>query len=120
MKKLLILGLLLTSTAYAEGHDLQFEVEAEDLSSDNKFERSFTEMKVLNIDYEYAFLPGVIFAAGASLGFVIAIVIFASLREKLEDAPIPEVFKGYPISFILASLLSLAFMGFAGMFGLQI
>lgn len=74
----------------------------------------------LNIDYEYAFLPGVIFAAGASIGFVIAIVIFASLREILEDAPIPEMFKGYPISFILASLLSLAFMGFAGMFGLQI
>ncbi|MFH1379602.1 MAG: electron transport complex subunit RsxA [bacterium] len=74
----------------------------------------------LNIDFEYSFLEGVIFALGASSGFVIAIVVFASLRERLERAPIPESFKGYPISFILASLLSLAFMGFAGMFGLQI
>lgn len=74
----------------------------------------------LNIDYGYSFVQGVIFAVGASWGFVIAIGVFASLRERLDDAPIPESFKGYPISFILASLLSLAFMGFAGMFGLQI
>lgn len=74
----------------------------------------------LNIDYGYSFVQGVIFAVGASGGFVIAIAVFASLRERLDDAPIPESFKGYPISFILASLLSLAFMGFAGMFGLQI
>jgi len=74
----------------------------------------------LNIDYKYSFVQGVVFAAGASIGFVIAIVVFASLRERLEHAPIPDSFKGYPISFILASLLSLAFMGFAGMFGLHI
>ncbi|MBD3272297.1 MAG: electron transport complex subunit RsxA [Elusimicrobia bacterium] len=74
----------------------------------------------LDIDYGYSFVQGVIFALGAALGFVIAIVVFASLREQLEDAPVPESFKGYPISFVLASLLSLAFMGFAGMFGLQI
>lgn len=74
----------------------------------------------LNIDFEYSFVEGIIFAVGASIGFTIAIVIFASLRERLEEAPIPDSFKGYPISFILASLLSLAFMGFAGMFGLQL
>ena len=68
MKKLLILGLLLTSTAYAEGHDLQFEVEVEDLSSDNKLSRSFTEMKVLNIDYEYAVNRQFYLTGGLSTG----------------------------------------------------
>ncbi|MFH1283299.1 MAG: RnfABCDGE type electron transport complex subunit A [bacterium] len=74
----------------------------------------------LTIDYKYNIAESVIFSLGASLGFIIAIVIFASLKEKIEYAPIPEAFKGYPISFILASLMSLSFLGFVGMFGLQL
>lgn len=73
----------------------------------------------LTIDYKYNLVEGVIFSFGVSMGFMLAILIFASLREKIENAPIPEAFKGYPISFILASLMSLSFLGFVGMFGLQ-
>lgn len=74
----------------------------------------------LTIDFKYNLAQSVVFSFGVSLGFMLAILIFASLRERLEHAPIPEAFKGYPISFILASLMSLSFMGFVGMFGLQL
>ncbi len=71
----------------------------------------------LTVDYKYNLIESVVFAVGVSLGFTLAIVMFASMRERLETAPIPEALKGYPIIFILASLMSLSFMGFAGMFG---
>lgn len=71
----------------------------------------------LTVDYKYDLIESVVFAVGVSLGFTLAIVMFASMRERLETAPIPEALKGYPIIFILASLMSLSFMGFAGMFG---
>ena len=72
----------------------------------------------LNVDYGHSLLESLVYAVGVSAGFAVAIIIFASLRERLEEAPVPESFKGAPISFILAGLLSLAFMGFAGMFGI--
>ena len=72
----------------------------------------------LNVDYGHSLLESLIYAVGVAAGFAVAIIIFASLRERLEEAPVPESFKGAPISFILAGLLSLAFMGFAGMFGI--
>jgi len=74
----------------------------------------------LAIDYSYNLAESVVFAMGTSAGFVLAITVFASLRERLETAPIPAAFKGYPIAFILASLMSLSFLGFMGMFGLQL
>ena len=46
-------------------------------------------------------------------------MVFASLRERVARAPVPAAFQGYPIIFILAGLLSLACMGFAGLFGIQ-
>lgn len=72
----------------------------------------------LNIDYGHSLLESLVYAVGVALGFAVAIIIFASLRERLEEAPVPESLKGAPIAFILAGLLSLAFMGFAGMFGI--
>jgi electron transport complex protein RnfA len=74
----------------------------------------------LNIDYQHNLLQSLFYSVGVSAGYVLAIIIFSSLRERLARAPVPSVFKGYPITFILASLLSLAFLGFAGMFGLQL
>ena len=71
----------------------------------------------LSVDYKYNLIESIVFSIGVSLGFMLAIVIFASMRERLENAPIPEALKGYPIIFILASLMSLSFMGFVGMFG---
>ena len=55
---------------------------------------------------------------GVSLGFLVATVLFAGLREVIDHAPISKSFKGQPITFIAASLMSLAFLGFKGLFGL--
>jgi electron transport complex protein RnfA len=72
-------------------------------------------LAVLNIQKEYNFLESVIFALGAALGFTLAMVLFAGLRERLDLSPVPKAFRGTAIALITAGLLSLAFMGFAGM-----
>ena len=72
----------------------------------------------LAIDYRFAFLETIVFALGVGCGFSLAIVLFATIRERMALAPIPRWFKGYPIAFISAALMSLAFLGFSGMFGL--
>jgi electron transport complex protein RnfA len=72
----------------------------------------------LSIDYELNFFQSEIYALGVSLGYLLAIVIFAGIREVVDHAPVPKSFKGHPISFITASLMSLSFLGFKGLFGL--
>jgi electron transport complex protein RnfA len=72
----------------------------------------------LAIDYKYAFIPSMVYSLGVSCGYSLAIVLFANIRERMELAPIPKWFQGYPIAFITAALMSLAFLGFTGMFGL--
>ena len=62
-----------------------------------------------------AILGIAILSFSSSLGFILAILIFASLREKLESAPIARCFKNVPIAFITAGILALAFMGFSGL-----
>jgi len=64
---------------------------------------------------EYNFPQAIIFGLGAGAGFTLALSIMAGIREELEIAPIPEPFKGAPIALIVAGLLALAFMGFAGL-----
>ena len=54
------------------------------------------------------------FSIGAALGFVLVMVIFAALRERLNDHQVPAAFRGTPITLVTAGLLSLAFMGFTG------
>ncbi len=61
------------------------------------------------------FLEAVVLSFGAGIGFTMAICIMAGIRETLEDADIPECLKGAPITLITAGLLTLGFMGFAGM-----
>lgn len=73
----------------------------------------------LVIDNNFSFLQGTIFAIGTALGFGLVMVLFAALRERLELAPISKSFRGYPIAFIAASLVSIAFFGFANMFGIS-
>ena len=58
------------------------------------------------------------YTVGVGGGYLVAIVMFAAIRERIALAPIPRSFKGYPIAFITASLMSLAFLGFKGLFGL--
>jgi len=72
-------------------------------------------LAVLNIQKDYTFLQAVVFAIGAGLGFTLALVLFAGLRERLAMAPIPKPFRGAAVAFVTAGLLSMAFMGFAGM-----
>lgn len=69
---------------------------------------------VLNIDKGFGFFEAVINSLGAGLGFMLALVLFAGVRSRLEDSKIPKAFQGLPITLIAASLVSLSFMGFAG------
>ena len=70
---------------------------------------------LVNVQNGYDFLVSVINGAAGGLGFTLAIVIFASLRERVDKADCPECFKGYPITLIAAGLMALAFMGFSGL-----
>lgn len=70
---------------------------------------------VINIQENYNIIETVINGVGAAIGFTLAIVLFAGIREKLEIADIPEAFKGFPIALITAGLMSIAFLGFAGL-----
>ena len=64
----------------------------------------------------YGFFQSVAYALGAGVGFTLALVLMAGLREKLELAETPEMVKGTAITLVLAGLLSICFMGFAGLF----
>ncbi|MBI4682092.1 MAG: electron transport complex subunit RsxA [Nitrospirae bacterium] len=68
-----------------------------------------------NAGEHYNFLESMAFALGSGIGFGLALIIMASIREKLEVADVPRPFKGLPISFILAGLIALAFTGFSGL-----
>jgi electron transport complex protein RnfA len=64
---------------------------------------------------EYSFIQNIVFGIGAGLGFTLALVIMAGIREELDLADVPEPLKGAAITLIIAGLLALAFMGFAGL-----
>jgi len=70
---------------------------------------------ILVIRKDYSLLESVVYSVATAIGFGLALVVFAGLREKLELYDIPETMKGAPIALIMAGLLSLAFMGFSGM-----
>lgn len=70
---------------------------------------------VLNIQNSYSFIESVVFSIGAGVGFTLAMVLFAGLRERIDLCPVPDCFRGTAIALITAGLLSLAFMGFAGL-----
>ena len=70
---------------------------------------------LVNVQNDYNFLLSVLNGAAGGLGFTLAIVLFASVRERVNKADCPECFKGFPIALITAGLLALAFMGFSGL-----
>ena len=70
---------------------------------------------LLNVQNGYDFLGSVIYGITGGLGFMLAIVLFASVRERIDFSDYPECFEGFPICLITAGLLALAFMGFNGM-----
>ena len=70
---------------------------------------------LVNVQEGYNFLLSTVNGAAGGLGFTLAIVLFASVRERVSKADCPECFKGFPIALISAGLLALAFMGFSGL-----
>ena len=70
---------------------------------------------LLNVQAQHNFIQSRFFGFGGAVGFSMVLVLFAGLRERLEGADVPAVFRGTSIAMITAGLMSLAFMGFAGM-----
>ena len=69
---------------------------------------------LLNIQNGYSFIESVVYGVMGGVGFTVAIVLFSSVRERLEDCDCPKCFRGFPIALIAAGLLALSFMGFSG------
>ena len=70
---------------------------------------------LVNVQEGYDFLQSVVNGVCGGLGFTLSIVLFASVRERVDKTDCPEAFKGFPISLISAGLMALAFMGFSGL-----
>ncbi|MFH1090428.1 MAG: electron transport complex subunit RsxA [Pseudomonadota bacterium] len=70
---------------------------------------------LLNIQKEYAFLPAVIFSLASSMGYTLALVLFASIRERMAMAHVPKALQGVAIGLATAGLMGMAFAGFAGL-----
>ena len=72
---------------------------------------------ILNTDSGYNIGQSVVNSVGAGLGFSLALVIFSGVRSRVNAANVPEMFKGVPATLIAASVVSVSFMGFSGLFG---
>ena len=72
---------------------------------------------ILNIDNSYNMIQSIVNAVGAGLGFTLALIIFSGVRSRVNAADIPNTFKGIPATLIAASIVSVSFMGFSGLFG---
>jgi electron transport complex protein RnfA len=69
---------------------------------------------ILNLDNGYSFIESIVCAAGAGIGFLVAMVLFSGVRRKVEQAMTPKCFEGLPITLVAAAMTSLSFMGFGG------
>lgn len=69
---------------------------------------------ILNLDNGYDFIESIVCAAGAGIGFLVAMVLFSGVRRRVEEANVPKSFEGLPITLIAAAMVSLSFMGFGG------
>ncbi len=70
---------------------------------------------LLNVQEKHSFVESLFFGMGGAIGFTLVLVLFAGIRERLEGADVPGIFKGSAIAMITAGLMSLAFMGFSGL-----
>ena len=70
---------------------------------------------LLNVQNNYNFIESVVYGITGGLGFLLAIVLFASIRERLVFADYPKCWDGFPIALVTAGLMALAFMGFSGL-----
>ncbi len=69
---------------------------------------------ILNLDHGYNFIESIVCAAGAGIGFLVAMVLFSGVRRRVEEASVPKSFEGLPITLVAAAMVSLSFMGFGG------
>lgn len=72
-------------------------------------------LALLNVQFQYSFIEMLIFSFGTAAGFGLALILFSGLRERIAYSSVPKYFQGMPVVFIMAGILSLAFMGFSGM-----
>ena len=70
---------------------------------------------ILNIQNKYNLIETIFNGLGGALGFTLAIVLFAGIRERLELSDIPKSFEGFPIALVSASLMAISFLGFSGL-----
>ena len=70
---------------------------------------------LVNVSNQYDFLSSVVYGFAAGVGFLLAIVMLALVRERIQEQSIPKPFRGFPIALIAAAILSIAFMGFQGL-----
>jgi electron transport complex protein RnfA len=70
---------------------------------------------LLNLNEKFNLFQSVVHGFGAGIGFSLALILMAGIRERLETANVPKAFKGVPITFVTASLMSIAFLGFSGL-----
>ncbi len=77
-------------------------------------------LAILNVDLEYTLLKSLVFSIGSGVGFTIALLLMSGIRERLDTANVPNSFKGVPIALVTAGLLSVSFLGFAGLFSMFI
>ena len=70
---------------------------------------------LLNVQENHDLIRSLLFGLGGSLGFTLVMILFAGIRERLEGADVPDIFKGSAIAMVTAGLMSLSFMGFSGL-----
>jgi len=69
----------------------------------------------LNVQESYSFIAALVFGISAGVGFLLALLLMSGIRERLELSKVPKAFSGVPIAFIVAALMSMAFLAFSGM-----
>lgn len=70
---------------------------------------------LLNVQEDYSFIAALVFGISAGVGFLLALLLMSGIRERLELSKVPKAFEGLPVAFIVAALMSMAFLAFSGM-----
>jgi electron transport complex protein RnfA len=70
---------------------------------------------LINVQENYSFIAALLFGISAGVGFTLALLLMSGIRERLELSKVPRAFSGVPIAFIVAALMSMAFLAFSGM-----
>ena len=70
---------------------------------------------IINITEEFTFVQTLVNGVGAEIGFTLAIVLYAGIRERLEFSNVPKAMRGFPVALISAGLMAMAFLGFQGL-----